>query len=191
MIQLKITIDGINPPIWRQLQVPDSYSLNKLHHIIQIVFGWENSNIWCFWNGDIPTTHPLLWGGGVTYWDKRVKINSVLKQAGDLLPYQYGKGEGLWKLTIESQKMDAERLRAPRCLDGARAIMEDCGGVEGYKNLMHLLSHPELDGYLDLVFGLGDFDPERFDKERVNEKLKRLTGYITAFEEEHDLLRFG
>ena len=187
MFHLRISIDGINPPIFRQIQVPDSYSLNKLHHIIQIAFGWENSNIWCFWNEDVPTTNPWLWGGGVTYWDKQVKITSVLKQAGDLLPYQYGKGEGLWKLTIELQSVNTDRIRAPRCISGARFIMEDCGGVEGYNNLMHLLSHPELDGYLDLVYGLEDFDPERFDKERVNEKLKGLAKYIKAFEEEHDI----
>jgi len=130
----------------------------------------------------------MLWGGGVTRWDKRVQLKSVLKKSGDILPYQYGKGEGLWKLTIELQNVDTDRIRAPRCIDGARFIMEDCGGVEGYRNLMHLLSHPELDGYLNLVYGLGDFDSERFDKERVNEKLKGLTAYIRAFEEEHGLL---
>ena len=116
-----------------------------------------------------------------------MKLKSVLKQAGDLLPYQYGKGEGFWKLTIELERMDAEGVKAPRCLDGARFIMEDCGGVEGYQKLMYLLSHPELDGYLNLVFGLGNFDPERFYKERVNEKLKKLATYIRAFEEEHDI----
>ncbi len=187
MYQLRISIDGIEPPIWRLIQLPESYSLNKLHHIIQIAFGWENSNIWCFWNEDVPTTNPWLWGGGVTMWDKRVKIKSVLKQIGDILPYEYGRGDYSWKLTIALGEMDAERVKASRCLDGARFIMEDCGGVEGYKNLMHLLSHPELDGYLDLVYGLGDFDPDRFDKERVNEKLKGLVKYIRAFEEEHDI----
>jgi hypothetical protein len=187
MIQLKITIDGITPPIFRQIKVPNSYTLNQIHHIIQIAFGWENSNIWCFWIDNTPTTNPLLWGGGVTYWDKRVKIKSVLKKVGDTLPYQYGKGEGYWKLTIELQRMDAEKLRTPKCLDGARFIMEDCGGVEGYQKLMHLLAHPELDGYLDLVYGLVNFDPEVFDKERANEKLKKLAQYIRAFEEEHDI----
>jgi len=130
----------------------------------------------------------MLWGGGVTRWDKQVKIKSVLKEIGDILPYQYGNGEGLWKLTIELQNLNTERLRYPRCLDGARFILEDVGGVEGYKNLIYLLSHPELDGYLDLVYGLGDFDSERFDEDRVNEKLKRITAYISAFEEEHGLL---
>jgi hypothetical protein len=120
-------------------------------------------------------------------WDKQVKISSVLKQNGDTLPYEYGRGDYSWKLTIELERMDAEKVRVPQCLDGVRFIMEDCGGVEGYKNLMYLLSHPELDGYIDLVYGLGDFDPERFDKERVNEKLKGLSKYIMLFEEEHDI----
>jgi len=191
MYQLKISIDGITPSIWRLIQLPESYSLNKLHHIIQISFGWKNSNVWCFRNDDVPITNPWLWGGGVTRWDKRVKINSVLKQVGDILPYEYGREVGFWKLTIEVQTIDSDRANAPRCLDGARAIMEDCGGIEGYQKLMHLLSHPELDGYLDLVFGLNDFDFERFNKEMVNEKLKKLSNYIKAFEDEHDLFQCG
>ena len=188
MIQLKIAIDGITPPIWRQIEVPNSYSLYQLHHIIQIAFGWQNDNAWCFWIEDTPTTNPMLWGGGVTRWDKKVKINSVLNQVGDILPYQYGKSEGHWKLTVELDYMNTAKIRFPQCLDGARTIMEDCGGVEGYQKLMYLLSHPELDGYLDLVYGLGDFDSKRFDKERANRNLKGLAGYIMAFEEEHGLL---
>ena len=187
MYQLKITIDNVNPQIWRIIHVPETYSLNRLHHIIQITFGWENSRIWCFWTSDVPTTNPWLWGGGDTYWDKQVKIKSVLKEVGDILPYQYGRGAGQWKLSIELQSIDAEGVKAPRCINGARSIMEDCGGAEGHKNLMYRLSHPELDGYLELVFGLGDFDSERFDKDKANEKLKGLARYIKAFDEENEL----
>jgi len=187
MFQLKITIDGITPPIWRQIQVPDSYTLNKLHHIIQIAFGWENSNIWCFWNEDVPTTNPWLWGGGVTKWDKRVKIKSVLKQAGDILPYEYGRGDYSWKLTIVSERIDAERVRTPLCLDGARIIMEDFGGVGGYQELIHHRYHPEKEGYIELLEWLDDYDPENFDLKEVNKGLRGLAKYIRSFDEENDL----
>lgn len=43
---------------------------------------------------------------------------------------------------------------------------------------MYLLSHTEFDGYLNLVYGLDDFDFERLVKEKVNGKLKGLTASI-------------
>ena len=68
MYQLRITIEGINPPIWRLVQVSENYSFYKLHHIIQKIFGWTNSHIWCFLHEgvDAPITNPWLWGGGTT-----------------------------------------------------------------------------------------------------------------------------
>ena len=56
MYLLKITIDGIVPPIYRSIHVPETFSLNKLHPIIQIAFGWNNSRIYCFRQADVPTT---------------------------------------------------------------------------------------------------------------------------------------
>jgi hypothetical protein len=38
--QLKIVIEGIDPPIWRRLLVPRETVLGDLHHMIQAAFGW-------------------------------------------------------------------------------------------------------------------------------------------------------
>ena len=38
--QLKITLRGICPPIWRRVLTPGSVSLHKVHRIIQVVMGW-------------------------------------------------------------------------------------------------------------------------------------------------------
>lgn len=188
MYHLKITIDGIIPPIWRIVLIPESFSLNKLHHIIQIVFGWTNSHLYCFLQEVVPTTDPLLWGGGETLWDKKVKIKDVLQKEGDNLPYEYDMGDG-WKHTIVLEKIEEGSSKVPRCLDGARsAPPEDCGGIRGYEELIHHLRHPEKDGYFELLEWLGDdYDPEVIDLKGVNRKLKGLTWYVKKFEEENGL----
>ncbi|KRL09983.1 IS1096 element passenger TnpR family protein [Schleiferilactobacillus perolens] len=47
-LQLKIQIDGVHPPVWRQVVVPETVRLNQLHGIIQIAFGWQNGHLHSF-----------------------------------------------------------------------------------------------------------------------------------------------
>ena len=46
--QLKVTLDGSKPPIWRRILVPGNTSLYNLHDILQIVMGWENYHLHMF-----------------------------------------------------------------------------------------------------------------------------------------------
>ncbi len=43
--QLKITLNSIQPPIWRRVQVPGEFTLAKLHRVIQAVMGWHSSHL--------------------------------------------------------------------------------------------------------------------------------------------------
>lgn len=87
MYQLKITIDKITPPIWRTVLVPETFSLNELHHIIQISFGWTNSHLYMFGEYENKIGDPILWEDSETpvLWDKKVKIMDVLQKKGDKL----------------------------------------------------------------------------------------------------------
>src|SRR5689334_1044109 len=44
LFQFKITLRGIQPPIWRRIQVRDG-TLDKLHEHIQTAMGWTNSHL--------------------------------------------------------------------------------------------------------------------------------------------------
>ena len=43
--ELKITLQGSKPAIWRRVQVPGSFSLNRLHDVIQVAMGWTDSHL--------------------------------------------------------------------------------------------------------------------------------------------------
>ena len=44
-IQLKITLKGSDPAIWRRVVLPSNYHLGRLHTIIQMAMGWTNSHL--------------------------------------------------------------------------------------------------------------------------------------------------
>jgi len=45
--QLKMSLRGISPMIWRRLLVPE-ITLYSLHRTIQIAFGWEDYHLYAF-----------------------------------------------------------------------------------------------------------------------------------------------
>ena len=50
--QLKVSLDEIQPPIWRRIQLPGDSSFFKLHFVLQIAMGWTNSHLHEFLIGD-------------------------------------------------------------------------------------------------------------------------------------------
>ena len=45
ILQLKITLVGFKPTIWRRILVPANYSFFDLHVAIQDVFGWYDQHL--------------------------------------------------------------------------------------------------------------------------------------------------
>jgi hypothetical protein len=64
-------------------------------------------------------------------------------------------------------------------VDGKRACPpDDCGGVFGYENLLAIIADPEHDEHDDMVAWLEEmrpgFDPNVFDMDEVNRRLKKI-----------------
>ena len=57
----------------------------------------------------------------------------------------------------------------PICMEGKHACPpEDCGGVDGYYNVIEVLSDPDHDYYEDMRTWAGkDWDPKRFEPDKV------------------------
>ena len=80
--QLKITLRGTRPPIWRRVQVASEVSLYKLHQILQTVVGWTDSHLHQFIAGQTfyGTPKPEL---GIEYKNEkkvRVRVGLAIHQ---------------------------------------------------------------------------------------------------------------
>src|SRR5260370_42582259 len=53
LYELKITLRGSKPAVWRRVLVPGGINLNRLHDVLQIVMGWTDSHLHHF--VDAPT----------------------------------------------------------------------------------------------------------------------------------------
>jgi hypothetical protein len=90
--------------------------------------------------------------------------------------HEYDFGDG-WGHTIRVEKIlqPEKELKAPVCLDGKRsAPPEDCGGKGGYHDVLKALRNPSHPDSAELLEWLGEYDPEYFDAEIVNGRLKKI-----------------
>jgi hypothetical protein len=149
VFQLKVTLLGIKPPVWRRILVHPSTPLDRLHEYIQAAFGWWNYHLYEF------EIDRVRYGIPDPDWDfgpptknaHRTKLGNVA-DVGDSFEYTYDFGDG-WdhKITIEKSIPIAPEMTVPACTDGRRACPpEDCGGTWGYEEFLRILadpSHPE------------------------------------------------
>lgn len=45
VFQLKVTLLGSRPPIWRRVLVPSDLTLLKFHDLLQVLMGWTDSHL--------------------------------------------------------------------------------------------------------------------------------------------------
>jgi len=175
--QLKITLRGSRPPIWRRFVVPDTITLPELHEVIQIVMGWTDSHLHEFVVGRVSYGVPDPEFPSGPRNEARVRINRLLDKEKQKLMYLYDFGDG-WEHVVELEKIiiGDKASSKPRCITGKRACPpEDCGGIYGYYDFLEAIKdsdHPEHDNMIE--WWGGDFDPEFFDMEEVNEILSSL-----------------
>ena len=168
--QLKVTLRGIRPPIWRRLVVTADTTLTRLHRVLQIAMGWEDSHIHEFRVGD---RRPA--GLGSAQMGRSARIGNVLTETGSSLTYTYDLGDG-WEhsIVLEKRFCGSDDTEYPVCLDGRQGCPpEDCGGVPGYYDLLEVLQSPADERYEEMREWIGeDFDPRAFSVEAVNRQLR-------------------
>ncbi len=186
--QFRVSLNGIEPAIWRRIEVPGSYSFWDLHVAIQDSMGWLDYHLHAFRvrnpatgkvdeigipDDDAFEDDPQCLPG----WE--VPLSRYFRDPGDRVDYEYDFGDG-WEheVILENIHDRVSGRKYPRCLAGARACPpEDCGGVPGYEELLKKIRKPTDEEYEGIKQWLGRaFDPEAFDpkKVRFNSPKKRL-----------------
>ena len=172
--QLKITLEGSKPPIWRRIQVSSNIILGELHFILQKVMGWDNGHLHAFEVGGNQYSTPGM------DLDMLNEDLVRLKQVGGekaKFSYEYDFGDG-WEHQIEVEKVlpPEEGQHYPICLKGKRACPpEDCGGIWGYEEMVAIMADPNHPEYKDRLEWLGEeFDPEAFDLDVLNQRLSKM-----------------
>lgn len=180
--QLKVTLKGTKPPIWRRIVVDGGQTLDHLHEVIQASFGWWNSHLHEFRIDGIDYGIPHEDDWSPVADERRVSIDQTLAGARKI-NYVYDFGDN-WDhtLTIERTfQADAHDrpTTVPDCIDGRRACPpEDSGGPWGYANLLAILADPSHPEHADrLEWHGGPIDPDAFDPAGFTEnlRLQRLT----------------
>jgi hypothetical protein len=173
VVQIKIQLAGTDPPVWRRIQIPESYTFYDLHVAIQNAMGWTDSHLHMF---EIPSDrgerHPIRIDCPYSDPEEQlitteVPIRNFFSERGDKARYIYDFGDGwLHDLVVENILPKDGRRKYPICLSGELACpLEDCGGVPGYYDCIRALR--ERDDSEGLLTWLGRWRPDRFNPKIV------------------------
>lgn len=172
-VRLRISLDDIEPVIWRRVLVPARFTLNGLHRVIQAAFLWEDYHLHRFEIGRVRYEHPDL-----VEWDppgrecyerlrargvdpveiealctpprdeRKIRLSDLVDRGVHQFEYLYDFGDD-WSHTIEIegvQQVDVGRL--PALLDGERSgPPEDSGGLPGYQQIQDVFAGKEAESW--------------------------------------------
>ena len=188
--QFKITLQETKPPIWRRIQVPETYTFWDLHIAIQDAMGWNDYHLHEFDvkkpglrnevrigipERDLDTEFLPGW---------KQKIADYFSMENRTAAYIYDFGDD-WVHTITLEKILPRKMKTkyPLCIKGKRACPpEDVGGVYGYEEFLQIIRNPKHKEHKSMLKWIGgNFDPEQFDVNKIHfdnpdKRLKMIMG---------------
>lgn len=172
---LKISLRGTPNLVWRRFVVPSFTNLGRLHEIVQTVMGWQRKHDHIFTlrkknyvpgqNGD-PDEYP----------EDLFSLDDIAFQCRSSLRYIYDPQGDRWihEINVESVRyVNSDWPYPVYCLEGVRACPpESCGGIVGFAHLLKVLGNSEDPEYGNCVKQFKDYNPDRFDLNKVNKAFK-------------------
>lgn len=182
---LHAQLEGIEPPIWRQVLVRSEASLAELHAVLQAAFGWDDDHLHDFEAGGVRYADGRRDDDAAEAFDTEATVLHVLPRTGRKLRYRYDFGDK-WVVVVSTKEIrtlswtDGE-VGLARLLGGQRAAPpEDCGGLGGYDQLCAASLDPNHPGRDEILasFEGEPFDPEGWEREAVAKRVlaARLRG---------------
>lgn len=178
--QIKVTIKGSKPSIWRRLQVPATINLFELHQMIQAAMGWFNSHLHMFVINGVRYSIPDEDDWEPVNDEREVTLAAVGKGKKVLYVYDFGDS---WDHEILVEKILPAEAGAvyPRCTAGRRACPpEDVGGIWGYEMMLEALADPGHEQHERWSkWMIVDFDPEAFSLEAADESVRAYKDVVS------------
>lgn len=166
----EVSLDGVEPRIWRRFAIGTNDSFDGLHRAIQAAVGWDDAHLFEFFRGSARS--PEILAAAVVdgaWWDDEPQPDAELvplfayfkDRRRRRCKYRYDFGDD-WVLTVSMVGVERAEGRQRELLAGERAFPpEDSGGPWIYDHLVAVVADPDLDP--DRAEWLGDWAPEDFD----------------------------
>lgn len=176
LYQLKVTLTGSKPPIWRRLIVKDNIRLDELHSVLQITMGWSNYHLHQYRLRNLYIGIPDQELDMDITDERKVYLKDILSNPKDSFVYEYDFGDS-WEHKIVLEKiLLLDSSKSPVVIKGNKACPpEDCGGIWGYSDFLAAIQDPKHEEHEEMIEWVGgDFDPDEFDMDIINKKLDEL-----------------
>ncbi len=171
---IKVTLLGTSPLVWRRILVPRDITLRQFHRTLQTVMGWTDSHLHQFVLPRQKFAEAGYRVGTKVANENRTRLGELIWTSGARLLYEYDFGDG-WQheLVLEEVLLGDESFQQ-MCVAGKRCCPpEDCGGPQGFAELLEALRDANHPGHNEVSEWLGYFVPESFSVEDINRKLRR------------------
>ncbi len=146
--RFKITLKHSHPPIWRRIEIPCGFTFEDFSAIIQSLFGFDGYHLSCF---HFPKEDFYLEEERAMndddYWHTSFPMSKhYLYEAEDYkrFSYTYDFGDD-WEFQIVQEAILEDYLPDYPTLIKHKGnnLVEDCGGIWGYEELLNLWAHPD------------------------------------------------
>ena len=184
--RIRITLDDIEPAIWRRVELPLSNSLKTLHLAIQAVTLFENYHLFRFNVGE--ASYGICFDDD--YMDPptrdagNIRLAKLVERGVTAFAYTYDFGDAWRHSIVIEEVLPADPTTAyPRFVDGERrAPPEDVGGPPRFEEFLEAMAkprHPEHKTVLEWygrLFDPTDISPDEIDARMTTLVKRRASG---------------
>lgn len=188
-LELEVSLE-LHTPCKRRIVVPEDMNFDQFHDVLQHCFEWRNNHLHQFVtavdDAGLPTEmiHPD-WDG-MEEWDNVQVLDSTKVMLCDVFPtrkrivYEYDFGDG-WTHIIDFCRVIEDCPEPyPHCiLAVGDAPMEDCGGPEGFRQVMAVLKDKKHLEYRETLAWVRSTWWQPLDVDRINAMIRNVRRRIT------------
>ncbi|MBI3940615.1 MAG: plasmid pRiA4b ORF-3 family protein [Acidobacteria bacterium] len=176
--EFRISLQGLQPAIWRRIQVRGNYTFWDSHVAIQDSMGWLDCHLHLFRilnpatkkreNIGIPDDEDSFDLEVIPGWERAVSDYFSIENPAAEYEYDFG-DDWQHEVVLENIIPREIKRRYPQCVAGERACPpEDCGGIWGYQEFLEAIGNPMHEEHARMLeWAGGSFDSERFDPKKV------------------------